>query len=126
MPADSSSHRHPVDPERVELARADALSAQDAERLGELMRVMAEPVRARILSALVASEEMCVGDLALALDITEDNVSYGLRTLRAHRLVERRAVGRLGYYRLADGPRREPLRTALVRLGALTADESEE
>ncbi len=75
---------------------------------------------------MVSTGEMCVGDLALGLDISEDNISYGLRILRSHRLVERRAVGRLAYYRLADGPRREPLRSALVRLGALTADEPSE
>ena len=31
----------------------------------------------RILTALLAAEELCVGDLALALEVNEDAVSYG-------------------------------------------------
>ena len=84
-----------------------------------LLGVIGEPARARILTALLAADEMCVGDIAMALDLTEDAVSYGLRVLRDRGLVERRAVGRLGYYRVVDGPRREPLLAALQRLGEL-------
>ena len=72
-----------------------------------------------MLAALVAAEELCVGDVALALDISEDAASYALRVLREQGLVQRRGEGRMGFYRLADGPRREPLRTALQRLAQL-------
>ncbi|MGI8777756.1 MAG: hypothetical protein ACR2LJ_10335 [Acidimicrobiales bacterium] len=34
------------------------------------------------LGALLVVDEMCVGDLAVALDATEDAVSYALRLLR--------------------------------------------
>ena len=47
----------------------------------------------------MSADELCVGDLALALDLSEDAVSYGLRILRASGLVERRAEGRTAYYR---------------------------
>ena len=82
--------------------------------------MIGDPVRARVLAALVASEELCVGDVALALDISEDAASYALRVLREQQLVQRRGEGRMGFYRLADGPRREPLRNALQRLAQLT------
>jgi DNA-binding transcriptional ArsR family regulator len=36
------------------------------------LTLLADPLRARILSALLLTEETCVGDLALALDATED------------------------------------------------------
>ena len=35
--------------------------------------MLADPVRSRILFALSAATELCVGDLALALDVTEDS-----------------------------------------------------
>ena len=71
------------------------------------------------MTALLSADEMCVGDLAMALDLSEDAVSYGLRILRDGGLVDRRAAGRLGYYRVVDGPRREPLLAALERLAEL-------
>jgi DNA-binding transcriptional ArsR family regulator len=58
-------------------------------------------VRSRILYALDLVEELCVGDLALALGTTEDAVSYGLRILRTAGLVQARKDGRIIFYRLA-------------------------
>ena len=115
-----SDSRHPVDPERVEAAARSGLTADEARTLGELLDIIGEPVRARILTALRVSEEMCVGDIALALNLNEDTVSYGLRVLRANGLVDREPRGRMAYYRLADGPKRVPLVDALARLRELS------
>jgi ArsR family transcriptional regulator, lead/cadmium/zinc/bismuth-responsive transcriptional repressor len=96
-------HAHPVDATRVEAARAAVLSPADARRLSELLTVLSDPVRLRQLFALVAVEELCVGDLALALDVTTDQSSYALKQLRQAGLVQSRRDGRVIYYRLADG-----------------------
>ena len=64
---------------------------------------MADPTRARILYALDVVEELCVGDLALALGVNEDAVGYALRLLRTAGLVSNRRAGRVVYYRLAEG-----------------------
>jgi DNA-binding transcriptional ArsR family regulator len=117
-----SDHKHPVDPERVEAARRGQLTRAQAEEITGLLGVIGEPVRARILSALIAADEMCVGDLALALGLSEDTVSYGLRVLRERGVVERRSAGRFGYYRVTEGPRRAPLVATLERLAALARD----
>jgi DNA-binding transcriptional ArsR family regulator len=79
------------------------LSVADAGRLAGLLGMLADPVRSRILFALVTAEELCVGDLALALDVTEDQVSYGLKMLRLAGLVSFRRDGRMVCYRLSDG-----------------------
>lgn len=92
----------------------------EADDLHDRLSLIGEPVRARVLAALVAAQELCVGDVALALDISEDAASYALIVLREQGLVERRGEGRMGFYRLADGPRREPLRNAVERLTQLT------
>ena len=96
-------HDHPVSPKRVAAARARMLSVADAGQLAGLLGMLADPVRSRILFALVAAEELCVGDLALALEVTEDQVSYALKMLRLAGLVSFRKDGRMVFYRLSDG-----------------------
>ena len=64
---------------------------------------MADPTRARVLFALDMVEELCVGDLALALEANEDAVGYALRLLRTAGLVTNRKQGRVVFYRLAEG-----------------------
>lgn len=96
-------HAHPVDPARVAAARQELISEADARRLAELLGLVADPVRSRVLLALGSVESLCVGDLAMALEVSEDAVSYGLKLLRTAGLVSFRKEGRVVFYRLADG-----------------------
>jgi len=77
-----ADHAHPVDADAVATARANVLTPSDADRLSRLLALLCDPTRARILFALVAVDELCVGDVAAALDISMDQSSYGLRALR--------------------------------------------
>ena len=99
MPID---HAHPVDAVRVARARKQGLAPDDANRLGSLLTLLADPVRLRVLYALDLVDELCVGDIALATDATEDAVGYALRMLRTAGLVQNRKDGRVVFYRLAD------------------------
>ena len=95
-------------------ARARVIDVDEAGRLAGLLGLLADPTRARILYALDVVDELCVGDIAAALDATEDSVGYGLRVLRTAGLVTPRKEGRMVYYRLSDGfP--EPLREQCLR-----------
>lgn len=67
-----------------------------------LLKAVADPTRFRLLRALAATE-LCVGDLAAVLGMSESAVSHQLRLLRTARLVAFRKVGRVAYYRLLDG-----------------------
>jgi DNA-binding transcriptional ArsR family regulator len=116
---EGETHEHPVDPERVAAARSGQLPGEQARQLGMLLGVLGDPIRMRILTALVAAEELCVGDLALALEVNQDAVSYGLRVLRRHGLVQRRAAGRMGFYRLTNRQTRSGLVEALRQLQEL-------
>jgi ArsR family transcriptional regulator, lead/cadmium/zinc/bismuth-responsive transcriptional repressor len=98
----TSSHEHPLDPERVAAARNQVVEPAEAEELAELFRVLGDPVRARVISALSGGRELCVGDVALSIDASENTVSYALGILRRARLVERERRGRAIYYRIAD------------------------
>jgi DNA-binding transcriptional ArsR family regulator len=97
-----TDHDHPIDPQRVAHARSRLPNADDAARLTGLLSLMADPVRLRLIYALDIVEELCVGDLALALDVSEDSVSYALRLLRTAGLVLTRKEGRVVFNRLAD------------------------
>jgi DNA-binding transcriptional ArsR family regulator len=97
-----TDHEHPVDPNRVARARQKLMGADEAERLSSLLGLLGDPVRLRLLYALDQVEELCVGDLALALGVNEDAASYGLRLLRTAGLVQTRRAGRVVFYRLAD------------------------
>lgn len=120
-----ADHDHPVDPERVAAARARLIDKDEAGRLAGLLGLLADPVRARILYALDLVEELCVGDLALALDATEDSVGYALRVLRTAGLVSTRKEGRTVFYRLSSGfpePLRDHCLRALVVLSRTASD----
>jgi DNA-binding transcriptional ArsR family regulator len=95
-------HGHPVDAVSLRRARRALIDAQDAARLSAVLALLGDPVRLRLLYALDVVDELCVGDLALALGISEDAASYGLRMLRTAGLVQTRKDGRTVFYRLAD------------------------
>lgn len=71
------------------------------EGLTEIFRVLGDPTRVRILNAL-SRTEMCVGDLAAQLGVTESAVSHQLRLLRSARIVRPRRDGRMIFYSLDD------------------------
>ncbi len=121
-----TDHPHPVDPGAVARARERIPEPAEAERVTSVLTLIADPTRMRLLFALDAAEELCVGDLAMALDASEDAVGYGLRMLRTAGLVSRRKDGRMVFYRLAQGfP--EPLRQhCLIRLAEISTGRSED
>ena len=116
---------HPVDAERVAAARAGVLPIAEAARLAGLLGMLADPVRSRILFALVAAGELCVGDLALALEVTEDQVSYALKMLRLAGLVSFRKDGRMVFYRLSDGFPHQLLEHCLRQLLTIAVPEAD-
>ena len=117
-----ADHDHPVDPDAVRRARGRVPRPAELESVTSVLTLIADPTRMRLLFALDAGEELCVGDLALAVGISEDAATYGLRMLRTAGLVSRRREGRMAYYRLTDGfP--APLRQhCLLQLGQMGRD----
>ena len=74
--------------------------------LAELFKVFGDSTRIRILFVLF-EEEVCVCDLAEALQMTQSAVSHQLRILKGARLVKYRREGKTVYYSLADDHVRE-------------------
>lgn len=119
-----NGHPHPVDERAVKRAKTRLPSLAEMQRVTSVLTLMSDPTRLRVLYALDEVEELCVGDLALALQITEDSLGYALRLLRTAGLVSRRKEGRTVFYRLAGGfP--EPLRQhCLMHLAAMLPHET--
>lgn len=92
---------HPLNINNVDRLQDDILSSEKAQRMGEFFGLLADPNRLRILS-LLAVKELCVCDLAAALDMSESAVSHQMRSLRVMRLVSYRKQGRKVFYRLQD------------------------
>lgn len=69
--------------------------------LAELFKVLGDPTRVKILSCLRV-REMCVGDIAEALNMTVSAVSHQLRVLRGIKLVKGRKDGKEVNYSLDD------------------------
>jgi DNA-binding transcriptional ArsR family regulator len=125
----ATDHDHPVDPARVAAAKARLIDTEEAGRLAGLLGLLADPTRARILYALDLVDELCVGDLSLALEATEDSVGYALRVLRTAGLVSTRKDGRVVYYRLSNGfpePLRDHCLRALVDLSRTVAETDDQ
>jgi len=125
MSSTALPHDHPVDPGRVTTARERVISPDDAGRLAGLLGLIADPVRSRLLFALSGVERLCVGDLALALGVSDDAVSYGLRMLRTAGLVTFRKEGRVVYYSLAPSFPHPLLEHCLRQLLSVAVPEDE-
>lgn len=69
--------------------------------LAELFKVFGDSTRIRILYALFEAE-MCVGDIALLLGLSQTAVSHQLRMLKTNKLVKGRKEGKIVFYALAD------------------------
>ena len=81
------------------------LDSQPAEEylydLAELFKVFGDSTRIRILSALFESE-LCVGDMAQLLGISQSAVSHQLKILKDAKLVRFRRDGKIIFYMLDD------------------------
>lgn len=91
-----------VDAERVEAARSGLPAGDELEGLTDLFRLLGDGTRARLLYALLEAGELCVCDLAAAVDASETTVSQALRLLRTAGVVRARRAGRMMHYRLED------------------------
>lgn len=69
--------------------------------LAELFKVFGDTTRIKILYALFESE-LCVGDIAQLLSLTQTAVSHQLRVLKTNKLVKFRREGKIVFYSLAD------------------------
>jgi DNA-binding transcriptional ArsR family regulator len=83
------------------MSKATLLPDRSASSLADTFRVLGDVTRVRILDAL-SRTELCVGDIAELLGLSESAVSHQLRLLRHQRLVRSRREGQMVFYTLDD------------------------
>lgn len=92
--ADIDHQQHAREPLR-------AVSAQDYQEAGDLLKALTAPVRLALVD-LLADGPRCVHELVDALGLAQPSVSQHLSVLRAARLVRTERRGREVEYSLAD------------------------
>jgi DNA-binding transcriptional ArsR family regulator len=90
-----------VDRERVEAVLCSIAGRETAAVVADVFHVLADPTRVSIIDALSVAE-LCNGDLAAILGISESAMSHQMRELRLMKLVTAEKRGRMVYYRLTD------------------------
>ena len=82
------------------------LARTDAEQLAASLKVIADPVRLRLLSLIQAQpgHEACVCHLTEPLGLTQPTVSHHLKVLLQAGLVEREQRGSWAYFRVREEP----------------------
>ena len=80
--------------------------------IAELFKGFADATRVHILS-LLAQQEMCVGDIAQAVELSQSAISHQLRMLKQMHLIKYRREGKNLLYSLADDHVHTILQTGL-------------
>lgn len=88
-------------------------SKEILEQIAELFKAFGDTTRVRILSLLLLRQELCVGQIAEQLDISQSAISHQLRILKQMHLIKVRREGKNALYSLADDHVRTILRMGL-------------
>jgi len=88
--------------ERMEEARSALKNIKAISELTAFFKSFADDTRLRIMIVLDSVEEMCVNDIAVALDMTKSAISHQLRYLKDCNLVKCTRLGKIVFYSLAD------------------------
>ena len=105
-----------LDLEKAEALRARALPLETAERAARDAKALADATRVMLATALSATDELCVCDLAWISGRAENLVSHHVRALRAAGLASSRRDGKMVMYSLTARGR--------ALLGAITEAEA--
>lgn len=100
-PSSGDSEFLAAQPDVVEHLREDLPDDEVLYDLAELFRMFADSTRIKILYALFESE-LCVGDIAQLLNLSQSSVSHQLRLLKNSKLVKFRREGKVIFYSLDD------------------------
>lgn len=90
-----------VNPDAASVIREAMPDDEYLYDLSELFRIFGDSTRIKILYSLF-DNELCVGDIAAILQLSQSSVSHQLRILKDSKLVKFRRDGKSIYYSLDD------------------------
>ena len=91
----------PLHENAVHTALENMPDDKELDALSAFFKMMGDPTRIKMM-CVMAQGEMCVQDIASALDMTKSAISHQLRTLKQARLVKARRNGKNTFYSLDD------------------------
>ncbi|MBI4813230.1 MAG: winged helix-turn-helix transcriptional regulator [Methanobacterium sp.] len=92
---------HCINEDSVKDVKSQMLDDETFQMISDNFKVLSDPTRLKILYALIL-KEVCVCDLAAALEMTDSAISHQLRLLRHRNLVKFRKKGKMAYYSISD------------------------
>jgi DNA-binding transcriptional ArsR family regulator len=90
-----------VDESKVARIRRAIQDDGMSQRMAETLKVLADPTRLKIVTAL-EMEELCVCDIAALVGMNQSSVSHHLQNLRQMDIVRYRRDGKMAFYSLSD------------------------
>ena len=90
-----------VDENKIRSLRSELSESDKMERQAEILAMLGDLTRLKILYSLSKADELCVCDLADVLDKEVSAISHQLRRLKDRGLVSNRRDGLTIYYRLS-------------------------
>jgi DNA-binding transcriptional ArsR family regulator len=91
-----------LDVPKAEAIRAELPPAAELDAPAARMKALSDPTRLFIATALAATDELCVCDLAWVTGRAENLVSHHVRALRSAGLAVSRREGKMVLYTLTD------------------------
>lgn len=84
---------------------SESLSPEAADRLAVKFKALSDPVRLRLLSAVLnrSNREACVCDVSAGIDLAQPTISHHLKVLRTAGLLDSERRGTWVYYRAVPG-----------------------
>jgi len=110
-----------VCPPKPAIEQRPLISLAQANSVRRTFQVLADATRLRLLHALVRAGEMCVSDLARAVEMKPQAVSNQLQRLLDRGILASRRNGNFIHYRIID-----PCVVGLLDLGLCLTEDSKE
>jgi ArsR family transcriptional regulator, lead/cadmium/zinc/bismuth-responsive transcriptional repressor len=100
MPKETTDYIN-IDTKKIDRVKRAIPDESLSQKLAELFKILSDPTRLRILSALEI-DELCVCDIATLTSLTQSLVSHHLQSLRHTNIVKYRRDGKMAFYSLND------------------------
>jgi len=104
-----------VNQENVDIVVENLLDEDDIFDISEIFKILGDPTRMRIVAAL-RIKELCVGDIAALMEISQSGGSHQMRLLKKPRIVKSRREGKMLYYSIDDEHVEELIDIALIHV----------
>lgn len=101
-----------VNPEAIKKVAEQNLEQDQYDKMLKMFKAISDETRLRILWIL-EHETLCVGDIAIAMNMTKSAVSHQLKYLKNTDIVKSKKVGKNVFYEIKDDCIRDIVNIAL-------------